>query len=291
MTKRRRIQLIAAIIILVFLVLLLGFLLPRSLDKAMWHYRTDIKHIGILRYDQNQLPATWITLDTERSGGFLEGLSRLHCRYAGPYGAETDEADPEGYALRLTSTDYDEIDLPGDFRFVMADREGTLTVSWGENKKATYRLGSDRQTFFDLCDSYLDPEDGYPGRAFLEEFFTVGKDRWKIWETALFSSYSGAMAEVIEPYHEGLAPYVTAEILKRIELGRYLSRMELSCMAEARNWEILMIRIDEKSISGSYNFWVDLASTEEPRAYKTFSGSYVVNKDGRISNFFVDLSE
>ena len=108
---------------------------------------------------------------------------------------------------------------------------------------------------------------------------------------ALLSSYSGAMAEAIEPYHEGLSPYVTAEILKRIELGRYLSRMELSCMAEARDWEILMIRMDEKSVPGSYNYWVDLQSTEEPAVYKTFSGSYVVNKEGLVSNFFIDLEE
>ncbi len=52
-----------------------------------------------------------------------------------------------------------------------------------------------------------------------------------------------------------------------------------------------MIRVDEKSEPGSYNFWVDLCSTEEPLAYKTFSGSYVANGEGLIKNFYVDLSE
>ena len=84
---------------------------------------------------------------------------------------------------------------------------------------------------------------------------------------------------------------MTPEILKRIELGRYLASMELSCMVEARSWQIQMICVDEKSEPGSYNFWVDLASTEEPYAYKTFSGSYVANGEGLIKHFYVDLSE
>ena len=62
-------------------------------------------------------------------------------------------------------------------------------------------------------------------------------------------------------------------------------------LAEAQNWQIIMIRMDEKSVPGSYNYWVDLQSTEEPFAYKSFSGSYVVNQEGRISNFFIDLEE
>ncbi len=290
MTKTRWKQVIAAAAVLA--VILTGSrFLPRSLDRVVWRYRTEPKHITILRYDQDDPPAFGVTLDEVRTAEFMRRLKDLHGRYQGASGKGADEAAPAGYVLRLRSTDYDTEEFLGDFEFVMAEKNGLLTASWDGNKRAVYQLGNDSRAFFDLCDSCLDPEGGYPGLAFLQEFFSVGNDRWKIWENALFSSYSGAAAEAIEPYHAGLAPYVTSEILKRIELGRYLSNMELQCMAEARSWQILMIRVDEKSVPGAFNYWADLRSTEEPYAYKTFSGSYVVNKDGLIRNFFIDLEE
>ena len=52
MTKSRIIKLIAVITILVLLILLTGLLLPRSLDEAVWRYRTEPKHVTILRYDR-----------------------------------------------------------------------------------------------------------------------------------------------------------------------------------------------------------------------------------------------
>ena len=128
-----------------------------------------------------------------------------------------------------------------------------------------------------------------PGMDFLEEFFHVGGDRWSSWENAVSSSDSGAAADAIDSYHEGLEPYVTAEVLERIKLGRYLSRMELLCMTEARSWEIEAISLEAKPVSGSYNYQADLRSTEEPYVYKTFTGSYLVNQDGLISNFFIDF--
>lgn len=291
MTKNRIRPFIAAAAILALVILLAVFLLPRSLDRAVWRYRTAPKRIGVIQYNESDPPALWVMLDEERTEAMMRGLKALRGRYRGPFGKDADEAAPAGYALRLGSADRDTEEFLGDSVFVMADESGRLTAFWGENKRAAYDLGSSSQAFFDLCDSYLHPDGGYPGRAFLQEFFRVGKDRWKIWEEALFSSDSEAMARAIEPYHAGLAPYVTPEILKRIELGRYLSKMELSCMAQARSWEILMIRTDEKSISGSYTFWVDLRSTEEPYAYKTFSGSYVVSGEGLIKNFYLDADE
>ncbi len=291
MTKSKLIKLIAVIIILVLLILVTGLLLPRSLDEAVWRYRTEPKHVTILRYDQNDLPAFGVTLDEARTAELMRQLKTLRGRYKGPSGKDAGEAAPAGYVLRLNSTGYGEVDFAGESGFVLAEKSGLLSSSWGGGKSAAYDLGNDTQAFFDLCDSYLDPDGGYPGRAFLQEFFSVSKDRWKIWELAMFSSDSGAMARAIEPYHAGLAPYVTPEILKRIELGRYLANMELSCMAEARSWQIQMIRVDEKSEPGSYNFWVDLCSTEEPYAYKTFSGSYVANGEGLIKNFYVDIGE
>ena len=291
MTKNRILKMIAAIAVLALVLILAGLLLPRSLDEAVWRYRTEPKRVAVLQYDQNDPPAFGVTLDEARTAEFMQKLKRLHGSYRGPFGRETEEAAPAGYVLRLYSTGYGEAEYGGESGFVMADDSGMLTSSWGEIKKAVYHLGSSRQPFFDLCDSYLAPEGGYPGRAFLQEFFSVGKERWAIWESAVFSSDSSAMARAIEPYHAGLAPYVTPEILKRIELGRYLSSMELSCMAEARSWQILMIRVDEKSEPGCCNYWVDLRSTEEPYAYKTFSGSFVVHENGLICSFFVDLSE
>ena len=290
--KPRTKQLIAAGA--VFVLLLFGTrFLPRRLDKAVWTHKSDPKHVTIINYDAGRPPAVGVTLTEERSAEVMEQLASLHGRYSGTEAEVSPEYENANYLIRFETTELDEPNYIGESGFAVVGKNNDLTVGLDDGKTAIYKLGeADHQGLCDLCDSYLDPEGGYPGLAFLQEFFSVKRDgRWSIWESALLSSYSGAMAEAIESYHEGLAPYVTAEILKRIELGRYLSRMELSCIAEAQNWQIVIIRMDEKSVPGSYNYWVDLQSTEEPAVYKTFSGSYVVNKEGLVSNFFIDLEE
>ena len=290
--KKSTKQVIAAAAVLA-LILAVSRFLPKGLDKAVWTHKSDPKHVTIINYDAGKPPAVGVTLAEERSAEMMEQLSALHGRYAGRDSQMNLDYGKAQYLLRFETMELGEPNYTGESGFAVVGQKSDLTVGLDDGKTAIYKLGeADHQGLCDLCDSYLYPEGGYPGLAFLQEFFSVKRDgRWSIWESALLSSYSGAMAEAIEPYHEGLEPYVTAEVLKRIELGRYLSRMELSCMAEARDWEILIIRMDEKSVPGSYNFWVDLRSTEEPFAYKTFSGSYVVNKEGLISNFFIDLEE
>lgn len=290
--KTRTKQLIAAGAVLA-LILAAARFLPKGLDKAVWTYQSDPKHVTIINYDAGKPPAVGVTLAEERSAEMMEQLSALHGRYAGRDSQMNLDYGKAQYLLRFETMELGEPNYTGESGFAVVGQKSDLTVDLDDGKTAIYKLGeADHQGLCDLCDSYLYPEGGYPGLAFLQEFFGVNKDgRWKIWEAAMYSSYSGAMAEAIEPYHEGLEPYVTAEVLKRIELGRYLSRMELSCMAEAQNWQIVIIRMDEKSVPGSYNYWVDLQSTEEPAVYKTFSGSYVVNKEGLVSNFFIDLEE
>ena len=290
--KTRTKQLIAAGAVLALILVATRFL-SKGLDKAVWTHKNDPKHVTIINYDAGKPPAVGVTLAEERSAEMMEQLSALHGRYAGRDSQMNLDYGKAKYLLRFETTELDEPNYIGESGFAVVGQKSDLTVGLDDGKMAIYKLGeADHQGLCDLCDSYLYPEGGYPGLAFLQEFFSVKRDgRWSIWEAALLSSYSGAMAEAIESYHEGLAPYVTAEILKRIELGRYLSRMELSCMAEAQNWQIVIIRMDEKSVPGSYNYWVDLQSTGEPFAYKTFSGSYVVNKEDLISNFFIDLEE
>ena len=290
--KKSTKQVIAAAAVLA-LILAVSRFLPKGLDKAVWTNKIDPKHVTIINYDAGEPPAVGVTLAEERSAEMMEQLSALHGRYAGRDSQMNLDYGKAQYLLRFETMELGEPNYTGESGFAVVGQKSDLTVGLDDGKTAIYKLGeADHQSLCDLCDSYLYPEGGYPGLAFLQEFFSVKRDgRWSIWEAALLSSYSGAMAEAIELYHEGLEPYVTAEVLKRIELGRYLSRMELSCMAEARDWEILIIRMDEKSVPGSYNFWVDLHSTEEPFAYKTFSGSYVVNKEGLVSNFFIDLEE
>ncbi len=277
----------AGIALAIVLLLACARLLPQSLDKVVWRFRQAPMHVTIIKYDAAQAPAVGVTLNEERTAELMRQLGNLRGRRAGS-GPDTDAA--AGYFLRLRSTDYDEYDYFGESEYAIADESGALTVGWGEDKTAAYRLAGEARALCDLCDAYLFPEGGYPGIAFLREFFGIdGDGRWKLWIEAGLSADSRAFSRAIEPYHAGLAPYVTEEILKRIELGRYLFRMESTCKAEADRWDILMIRVDERSVPGSCNFWVDLRSAEEPYVYLTFSGSYQVNKNGLVKNFFIDL--
>ncbi len=226
------------------------------------------------------MPVISVPLQEPDIPEFLSALEGIH---PGSAAVIPQEAGPIQVAFRGGT----------EFTWFSLQEDGTLYVQKENNRQQAYRLDErDAQSLVSLCGSYTDPDGGFPGLAFLREFFTIDKDgRWSIWEKALFSSYSGAVAEAMEPYHAGLAPYVMPEVLTRIELGHYLARMELRCMAQARNWELCSITLEERSVPGSYNFMAGLSSTGEPAAELFFSGRYLVNRDGLVSSFFIDLEE
>ena len=152
------------------------------------------------------------------------------------------------------------------------------------NENAAYRLSS-------FCHTYTDLDGLYPGLAFLNEFFSIDKDgRWSIIEKAMFSSYSGAMEDAIEPYHVGIAPYMTESGLLNVELGRMLYRLELQCKTEAKDWILGAIDIQPASKKDAYCYTISLSCEKDnTRLDKYYTGSYTVDENNLVDSFYVDF--
>ncbi len=249
------------------LVLLAGILFfPKGLDTAVWHYREDPKRAVIIHYDEDRPPAVGLTLNARNTEELMRMMRPLKERRTGSREPGADA--PVQYVLRLRTSESDVYTPLESSEVTLIDGSGLLKATY-EDASSCYRVSEEtREKLFGLFDSYLYPEGGYPGRAFLEAFFTAG----------------------CSP--EALAPYMTGEAQKELEQSGFLNRLQQRCRSQADSWRIIMIRIDEMPASGQYGYWADLQGEKGGETVlESFGGSYETDKDGRLTGFFIDLPE
>ena len=249
------------------LALLAGILFfPKGLDTAVWHYREDPKRAVIIHYDEDLPPAVGLTLNAQNTEELMRRLRPLKERRTGNRQPGTDA--PVQYVLRLRTSESDAYAPVESSEVTLFDGSGLLRAT-REDTSASYRIdGATLEKLYGIFDSYLYPEGGYPERAFLETFFTVGNSP------------------------EALVPYMTEDALRQLKLDGLSEKLEQRCQPQADSWRIIMIRIDETPAPGSFGFWADLQGEKDGEAVlESFGGSYTVDENGSVSAFFTDLQK
>lgn len=256
----------------------------KPLQQAVWSVSENpetamICYVGELSEGVSR-PTVSVTLPQNKAGDLMAILKELHGRFV--RNGLPDEAGPLQVVLK--SGEYASFFSLDDDSILAVGGENGDDRIYHLNENAAYRLSS-------FCHTYTDLDGLYPGLAFLNEFFSIDKDgRWSIIEKAMFSSYSGAMEDAIEPYHVGIAPYMTESGLLNVELGRMLYRLELQCKTEAKDWILGAIDIQPASKKDAYCYTISLSCEKDnTRLDKYYTGSYTVDENNLVDSFYVDF--
>ncbi|MBO5518055.1 MAG: hypothetical protein J6A42_08275 [Firmicutes bacterium] len=123
--------------------------------------------------------------------------------------------------------------------------------------------------------------------GFLGEFFTPNRfhryDRFMEETGDLLES-----VEAIDYYHARVMPYLTENALFKMEMERQLSRFDEYCMVTFQSVHYpVQIEVTQASLQeNAYNFTVTMENRTRT-IQKTFTGSYIEDKDGKIDSFTV----
>ena len=123
--------------------------------------------------------------------------------------------------------------------------------------------------------------------GFLGEFFTPNRfhryDRFMEETGDLLES-----VEAIDHYHARVMPYLTENALFKMEMERQLSRFDEYCMVTFQSVHYpVQIEVTQASLQeNAYNFTVTMENKART-IQKTFTGSYIEDKDGKIDSFTV----
>ena len=126
--------------------------------------------------------------------------------------------------------------------------------------------------------------------GFLGEFFTPNRfhryDRF-LEETAADPQELELLA-AIHHYHERVMPYLTENALFKMEMERQLQRFDMYCKDTFQGVHYpVQIEVTQASLQeNAYNFTVTMENRTRT-IQKTFTGSYIENKDGKIDSFTV----
>jgi hypothetical protein len=126
--------------------------------------------------------------------------------------------------------------------------------------------------------------------GFLGEFFTPNRfhryDRF-LEETAADPQELESLA-AIHHYHERVMPYLTENALFKMEMGRQLQRFDMYCKDTFQGVHYpVQIEVTQASLQeNAYNFTVTMENRTRT-IQKTFTGSYIEDKDGKIDSFTV----
>lgn len=279
--KKKALVILAGILAVL---LLLIFALPHSLYRSAWPYRDEPGFEMVSYTDLERCISVDLT-DAQRVE-LISLMKEQKARFAG-FGIRRDAGN-----CQIVMNDGPVAEGYRYYSFIGIDDEAYVQAAYGRRMRNYRMKEADAQIVRDFCRALTDPAGETPGLAFLEEFFTVGKDgRWEVWMQAMFSSYSGAVEEAIPIYHSGVAPYMTEQALLDLELSRTLSNLDMLCKAKADDWHLGLIWIHPASERGFYAYEVGISYEKDGSTqFATLDGSYAVNGNGQIDSFYVDLS-
>ncbi|MCR4805603.1 MAG: hypothetical protein K5981_08115 [Clostridia bacterium] len=264
------------------------FLWPWSALRVAWGSKGVPETVQIMRYGVGpDMAAIFVTLPKEAAEPFLEQLRETTVQFTSPVVRNTWRTTMYGIWMGSEQAASD----------VIVDEEGHFVPQQAGDvwpKKGSYRF-SDAMAcaaLLQTCRSYTDPEGGFPGLAFLLEFFALNKDGRAdfVNEDAPDGVYGNASdsASSFFALYEGIEPYLTERGMSAVIANRYLYRLEYKCRQAGGTWRCGSVSIDPGSEDGYYNFRVLLDNYGSSGNMSVY-GSYAVNEAGLVDSFWLKL--